>query len=252
MRELRGASITTEFAPLYALRHGQGGDHGHFWVARRDEALAGVSPGHEMRLALLDADFNPGDAAGATISTELTCTNRDLPSQLAHGLPGGDLVAEAASGSLPLRLLRRPTPSYRFGSGHGAHWRLIAHLSLNHAGLSTASLPELQRMLALYDLARSPVARRQIAGIGALEHGTVRAWLPTRPVASLMPGVGIRMRVDERAFVGSGLYVFAQVMDRYFGLNRQLNCFSRLQIVSSQTGEEILACAPRTGETLRP
>jgi type VI secretion system protein ImpG len=106
-------------------------------------------------------------------------------------------------------------------------------------------------MLALYDLPRSPTARRQIAGIVKLEHGSVRAWLRTRPVSSLMPGVGIRMTLDEEAFTGSSLYVFAQVMDRYFALNSQLNCFTRLEIVSNQTGEEILACAPRTAEKLR-
>jgi type VI secretion system protein ImpG len=252
VREARGASSVTEFTPLYAVRHDSQGAPGHFWVARRDETLARISPGHELRLALVDPDFTPDEAASATISTELTCTNRDLPAQLRIGQFEGDLLAESASGAASFTLLRKPGPSWRFANGDGAHWRLISHLALNYAGLTTAGLPDLQKMLALYDLPRSPIARRQIAGILPLEHGTVRAWLRTRPVSSLMPGVGIRMTVDEQAFVGSGLYVFAQVMDRYFALNSQLNCFTRLEIVSSQTGEEILACAPRTAEKLRP
>ncbi|MEN3277826.1 MAG: type secretion system protein ImpG [Massilia sp.] len=260
VREARGVRSVTEFAPLYAVGHGHGHAEGqgegrgnaHFWAARRDDALAQASPGHEVRLALLDPDFSPTDLPGATVSTELTCTNRDLPAQLRYGHPDGDLVAESAAGTAPFRMLRRPTPACRFERARGAHWRLVSHLALNHAGLTTAALPDLQKMLGLYNLPRSPIARRQIAGIVGLEHGTVRAWLRTRPVSSLMPGVGIRMTVDEQAFVGSGLYVFAQVMDRYFALNSQLNCFTRLEIVSSQTGEEILACAPRTAEKLRP
>ena len=132
-----------------------------------------------------------------------------------------------------------------------AHWRLIAHLSLNYAGLTTPALPDLQRMLALYDLSHSAVARRQIAGIVGLEHGSVRAWLRTKPVSALMPGVGIRMTVDEGAFAGSPLYIFARVLDGYFALNSQLNCFTRLEVVSQQTGEEIFACAPRTADPLR-
>ncbi|MFC5512750.1 type VI secretion system baseplate subunit TssF [Massilia jejuensis] len=251
VREARGKTAVTEFAPLYAVRHEQAGAAGRFWVARRDEALARISPGHELRLALIDPGFTPDEAASATISTELTCSNRDLPVQLRIGQAAGDLLAESAMGPVPFSLLRKPTPSWRLAGGEGAHWCLIAHLSLNHAGLTTAGLPDLQKMLALYDLPRSPSARRQIAGIVKLEHGTVRAWLRTRPVSSLMPGVGIRMTVDEDAFVGSSLYVFAQVMDRYFALNSQLNCFTRLAIASSQTGEEILACAPRTAEKLR-
>lgn len=251
VRETHGTTSVTDFAPLYAVRHDEHGAPGHFWVARRDETLALTSPGHELKLALVDPDFTPDEAGSATISTELTCTNRDLPAQLRIGQPGGDLLAESASGPAPFYLLRKPTPSWRFANGDGAHWRLIAHLALNYAGLSSAGLPDLQKMLALYDLPRSPIARRQIAGIVGLEHGTVRAWLRTRPVSSLMPGVGIRMTVDEPSFAGSSLYVFAQVMDRYFALNSQLNCFTRLEIVSSQTGEEILACAPRTAEKLR-
>jgi type VI secretion system protein ImpG len=39
--------------------------------------------------------------------------------------------------------------------------------------------------------------------------------------------------------------VFGQVLDHYFALNGQLNCFTRLQVVSRQTGQEILACEPR-------
>jgi type VI secretion system protein ImpG len=252
VREARGQTSVTEFGPLYAVRHAGGGAPGHFWVARRDETLARISPGHELKLALVDPDFTPSEAASATISTELTCSNRDLPLQLRIGQLAGDLLAESSSGAAPFSLLRKPTPSWRFAGGDGAHWCLISHLALNYAGLTTADLPDLQKMLALYDLPRSAVARRQIAGIVGLEHGTVRAWLRTRPVSSLMPGVGIRMTVDEDAFAGSSLYVFAQVMDRYFSLNSQLNCFTRLEIVSHQTGEEMFACAPRTAEKLRP
>ena len=256
VREARGQASVTAFGPLYAVRQGGDAAPGHFWVARRDEALARTSPGHEIRLSLVDPDFTPNELANATLSTELTCSNRDLPTQLPMqpntGGPGADLLADSASGAVAFGLLRKPTPSWRFAAGDGAHWRLIAHLALCHAGLTTADLPDLQKMLALYDLPRSPSARRQIAGIVGLEHGSTRAWLKTRPVSALMPGVAIRMTLDEEAFAGSSLAVFAQVMDRYFALNSQLNCFIRLAIVSHGSGEELFACAPRTAEPLRP
>ncbi|HBF49402.1 MAG TPA: type VI secretion system baseplate subunit TssF, partial [Massilia sp.] len=63
-------------------------------------------------------------------------------------------MAESASNSAPWRLLRKPTPSRRFDSRE-AHWRLISHLALNHAGLTAAGLGELQKMLGLYDLSQS-------------------------------------------------------------------------------------------------
>ncbi|WP_229412778.1 type VI secretion system baseplate subunit TssF [Massilia sp. Root335] len=251
-----GTGTVTPFAPLYAPGDAAPGDASsggagradaaHYWIARRDYATAAVSPGHEMRIALVDGDFHPLDAAGATLSTELTCSNRDVPSRLPYGQPQGDLRSDELSALAPIRMLRKPTPSWRFAGTRGTHWRLIAHLAMNHAGLTMAGLADFQKMLVLYDLPRSPVAQRQIAGIVGLEHGTVRAWVGAAPVASLTPGIGIRLTVDEDAFAGTGLYPFVQVLDHYFALNGQLNCFTRLQVVSHQTGREILACAPRT------
>lgn len=246
-----GTGTVTRFDPLYApgdegRAGGEASHRAHYWIARRDDATAAVSPGHEMRIALVDADFHPLDAAGATLSTELTCSNRDGPSRLPYGQPQGDLRSDELSTLAPIRMLRKPTPGRRFGGTRGSHWRLIAHLALNHAGLTMAGLADFQKMLALYDLPRSPVAQRQIAGIVGLEHGTVRAWVGAAPVASLMPGIGIRLTVDEDAFAGTGLYPFVQVLDQYFALNGHLNCFTRLEVVSQQTGREIIACSPHT------
>jgi type VI secretion system protein ImpG len=243
----------TEFEPLYSTRHGGASQQGgrHYWVTRRDETTAAISPGHEMRIALIDSDFKPSETAGATLSAEVTCTNRDLPCQLPYGAQGGDMHTDSVPSSSPIRLLRKPTPTYRFDARHGAHWRLVSHLALNYGRLTNAGLPDFQKMLALYDLPRSASSQRQIKGIVGLEHGSVRAWIKTEPVSSLMPGIRVRMTVDEQAFAGSGIYVFAQVMDRYFALNGQLNCFTQLEIVSQQTGEEILTCPPRTAEQSR-
>jgi type VI secretion system protein ImpG len=237
----------TSFAPLYAAGGDEEGAPGrrHYWITRRDHATAALSPGHEMRIALIDADFSPVDALGATLSADLTCSNRDLPVLLRYGSPEGDLRADELAGVAPIRMLRKPTPTRRFDGARGTHWRLISHLALNHSALTTAGLADFQKMLSLYDLPRSPVAQRQIAGIVGLEHGAVRSWVGSAPVATLMPGIGIRLTVDEEAFAGSSLYVFAQVLDRYFALGGQLNCFTRLQVVSRQTGQELLACAPR-------
>ena len=72
--------------------------------------------------------------------------------------------------------------------------------------------------------------------------------MPTLPVSSLMVGIGIRMTLDEHAFAGSGMAVFVDVLDRYFALNRQLNCFTQLEVISAQTGKEIFKCPARSNE----
>ena len=246
-----GERLST-FMPLYASLQGaqaeHGQEHGQYWLARRDEAVAAISPGHETRLSLIDPQFSPSSAACATVSTQLLCSNRDLPTQLHYGLPGGDLLAEDVPDGIPARFLRKPTPSVRFLADNGAHWRLIAHLSLNYSSLTQAGLGEFQKMLGLYDLPRSPTTQRLIQGIVTLEHGSTRAWMPTVPFPTLMPGIAIRLGIDEQAFVGSSIYIFAQVLQRYFALNSQLNCFSQLTLLSHRSGEELIRCPERSAD----
>ena len=244
-----GERLST-FLPLYASLQGSQAEHGpeqgQYWLARRDETVAAISPGHEMRLSLIDPQFSPGSAACATVSTQLLCSNRDLPTQLHYGLPGGDLLAEDVPDGIPARFLRKPTPSMRFQAD--THWRLIAHLSLNYASLTQSGLGEFQKMLSLYDLPRSPTTQRLIQGIVTLEHGSTRAWMPTVPFPTLMPGIAIRLGIDEQAFVGSSIYIFAQVLQRYFALNSQLNCFSQLTLLSQRSGEELIRCPERSAD----
>ena len=236
----------TSFLPLYDARSG---DAGHYWLARRDETVAAVSPGHETRLTLVDPQFSPDSAAFATVSTQLLCSNRDLPGQLHAGLPGGDLQAEEVPDCMPIRFLRKPTASHRFDAGNDAHWRLIAQLSLNYSGLTQEGLAPFQKMLSLHDLPRSPASRRLIDGIASLEHGSTRDWMATVPFPTLMPGIAIRLGLNEQAFVGSSLHVFAQVLQRYFAMNSQLNCFTRLSLVSQRSGEEIVQCPARYADS---
>ena len=110
-----------------------------------------------------------------------------------YGLPGGDLQAEEVPDGMPIRFLRKPTASHRFDTGNNAHWRLIAHLSLNYSALTQAGLAQFQKMLSLYDLPRSPATQRLIEGITSLEHGSTRDWIDTVPFPTLMPGVAIRL-----------------------------------------------------------
>lgn len=237
--------------PFYSLRHGEQQDApGHYWTLRRDDTTAELSPGHEMRISVVDANKAPLATAIQTLSVDLICTNRDLPASLGCGRPNGDLTLDGLLTQTPVRLLRRPTNTHRFESGDGAHWRLISHLTLNHRSLSGVGLDEFREMLVLYNLPRDNAVQRQIQGVTDLRHKTIMAWMPGVPSASLMPGVQVRLTIDEEAFVGHGIHLFAQTIDHFFGLHGQINVFSQLVVVSQQTGEELLTCAPRSGQML--
>ncbi|MGP1667172.1 MAG: type VI secretion system baseplate subunit TssF, partial [Rhodanobacter sp.] len=172
----QGESVV-EFRPFYSLRHGEHPERTeHYWVAHRDAVVAERSPGYELELSMVDVNFDTVTPKTDVLSLELTCSNRDLPSQLAYGVPGGDLTMEGGSVARSISLLRKPTPSLRFDTGRGAQWRLISHLSLNHISLVGGGPTALKEMLRLYDLRRSATSARQIDGIVSLEHRAITAW----------------------------------------------------------------------------
>jgi type VI secretion system protein ImpG len=240
-----------EFRPFYSLHHGEAARIGHYWFARRNEQVAQRSPGYETEISIVDIDFEPSAPQTDTLSLDLTCTNRDLPAHLAFGLEGGDLFqAGGAKSGGAISMLRRPTPSVRFERGRSVHWRLVSHLALNHVSLVDHGLAPLKEMLTLYDLRRTAVSMRQIDGLAGIEQRGAVQWLPGKPFATFVRGIEVRVTIDEEHFVGSSLASFVSVLDRFFGLYVHLNSFVQLIVVSKRTGEEIIRCKPRTGESI--
>lgn len=240
-----------EVRPFYSLHHGESAErNGVYWVSNLDEGLADRSPGHELQLTLVDSDFDPTSSGTSTLSLDLTCSNRDLPASLAYGVTGGDLTVEGGCVTKCVALLRKPTSPLRFSRNRGAQWRLISHLSLNHLSLVEGGPSAFRELLKLYDLQRSAISARHIAGIVDLTHRPITAWLPGKYFASVARGTEIRLVIDEVSFVGIGLHIFAQVIDQFFGLYAHANSFTQLVLVSTHTGEEILRCQPRNGSSI--
>ncbi|WP_449466706.1 type VI secretion system baseplate subunit TssF [Stenotrophomonas humi] len=251
IRQTPQGEVIQEFRPFYSLHHGEDPERtGQYWLARRDEDLARRSPGFEMEMSFVDLSFNPVLPQTDTVSLELTCSNRDLPHHLAFGVEGGDLSMEGGSPARAISLLRKPSKPLRFRHGRNAQWRLISHLSLNQLSLSGSGLPALKEMLRLYDLAGSSVTARQVDGIIALEQKPTTTWMSGKQFASVVRGVEIHLTIDEAHFVGTGIMAFAHVMDHFFALYVHANSFTRLVLISSDSGEEIVRCPARSGESI--
>jgi len=249
VRQTPQGETVVQFRPFYSLQHAQTAEqNGHYWAMRRDETLAERSPGFETQIAIVDIDFDPAAVETDTLNLELTCSNRDLPSQLSYGQAGGDLFLEGGSNVRGIHFLRKPSHSWRFASGRSAHWRLISHLSLNHLSISAGGVEAFREMLALYDLPRSPSSQRQIGGVNAIEQQPTTAWLAGNPFNCLVRGVQVRLAIDEEAFVGSGIHAFTHIVERFLALYVHANSFTQLVIVSAKTGEEIYSCTAKSGD----
>jgi type VI secretion system protein ImpG len=237
-----------DYRPFYSLRHAESfSAGGRFWHLTRNEDVAQLSPGFEYELSIVDFDFNPLEDKTETLSVELTCTNRDLPAQLPYGLSGGDLFVEGGGIAREIKLLRRPTPTWRFERGGGAHWRLISQLSLNHLSLTAAGTDTLKETLVLYDLPRHLSNRRQIDGIASIQHRPATAMMSGNPFQVFVRGVEIELTLDASSYIGTGSFLFATVLDHFFAQYVHTNSFTRLVVRSQQDGEEILRCPARNG-----
>ena len=237
-------SRVADLHPLYAMRHGEAA--GQYWTVRRDEALAISAPGHAMKIAFIDSAMQPLTATTASASINLTCSNGEMPCRLPFGKTTGDLHHEGPASDVPVLLLRRPTRPRRFAINQSTQWRLVSLLNLNHQSLNRDGLPILKEMLALHNLAASDVTQRQIDGITDLQHRSASVWRTDSSGGSLVYGIDIMLAVDDHAFAGVGLSLFAQVIDHVLALTVQFNSFTRL-IVLSNSGKELLRCPPRSG-----
>lgn len=238
-----------EFKPFYSLRHGEDHDGpARYWHASYLDADEETT--YSMEISLVDSSQDPQRPETNTLSLDLLCTNRDLPAQLPFGLADGDLFIEGGSIAKSIQLLRKPTRTCRFARGRGAQWRLISHLSLNHLSLSGQGVDAIREILNLYDITRASQNNRQITGIVAIEQGTAMTRMAGNPFPTFARGVQIRVVVDESHYAGIGLFMFAQILDHFFGLYVHANSFTQLSIVSRQSGQELIKCPARNGESI--
>jgi type VI secretion system protein ImpG len=251
VRQSAQGDEVVEFKPFYSLHHGDRPEReGNYWISRRDEMIAERSPGYETEISLVDVDFNPAAAQIETLSLDLTCTNRDLPSLLKIGQSGGDLFLEGGSFASQIRMLRRPTATLRFQQGRGLHWRLISHLSLNHLSLVKGGLPAIKETLKLYDLASSPVTARQIDGLLDLDYKPATIWMAGEPFASFVRGIEIQLTIDPDNFVGTSLHAFVAVLNRFFALYVHANSFVQLVVLARDSKHELIRCEPCNGDSI--
>jgi type VI secretion system protein ImpG len=157
---------------------------------------------------------------------------------------------EGVAPLLRIRCLKKPTETLRPPLGKGAQWRLISHLSLNYLSLCDGGKDALQEILRLYDFTDSAVVRQHIAGITDVTCRRVVGRPQTRAWNGFCRGLEVTLEFDEEQYVGSGLFLFASVLERFFGLYTSLNSFTQLIATTQQREEPFKQWPPRAGEQI--
>jgi len=60
----------------------------------------------------------------------------------------------------------------------------------------------------------------------------------------------VTIEFDEEKYVGSGVYLFASVLERFLGLYASLNSFSQLVAITKQREEPLKRWPPRAGDQI--
>lgn len=250
-----------DFLPFYSFQHAvDGAEQQTFWQATRKRNPA--DPGTEVYLQLMDLGMHPAALPDWTINVETTCLNRDLPN--GGGFPHFE-PAEGRGAIADIVCLKEPTPTLRPPLGHGMRWRLLSHLSLNHLSLAQGDgslaagvdgTDALREILKLYAVVRNqetqqidPEAQKIIEGI--LKVTSRRAVGRSAGAKGVFcQGVRVELELDEGGFSGSGVYLFASVLDRFFGLYASINSFTRLvaKVKHGRRQEETWQWPDRVGE----
>ncbi len=258
-----GTSEVRRFHPFYAVRHGMGGaDDVAFWHAARRPSMRKGDNGTEVFLTLVDRRFHHVAPPVDVLHVEVLATNRDLASRLPFGDPNGDFELEGYPGIRSITCLRKPDATVRAPAGDRSRWRLVSHLALNYMSLTGGlaedapegegaerALTALREILTLYDFADSAVTRQRIQGLVGMRTRRVLRRIGRGAQAGFARGVEVNLEFDGAKYTGSGVYLFASVLERFLGLYSSINSFTQTVARVRNREEVLMRWPPRAGET---
>jgi len=256
------SSDETEFRPFYSATDitAAGESHPAYYTIHRrmrqrneKERLRGVRTsylGSEVYVSLVDSMQAPYDADLTQLSVSGLCTNRDLPLLLstagkdAFHLPEGGPVLGVTCIVSPTR----PRPTIAQGE---TAWRLISHLSLNYLsitdGMSERGGAEaLRELIGLYAPSGDRVISKQLEALRGVSTRPIVRRMTDEVLSTAVRGLEIKLDFDESFFDGSGVYVLASVLERFFRKYVTINSFTETVLTTQQRGE-ITRWRPESG-----
>ncbi|MDZ4783220.1 MAG: type VI secretion system baseplate subunit TssF [Planctomycetia bacterium] len=252
-------SAVKQFHPFYSFHHASRRRDGQaFWYTDRRPSNLPDDRGTDVYLHLVDLDFQPTLPAESTLVVRTTCTNRDLPAQLQFA---GERLYFELDGAAPLsgiRCLKAPTLPLRPPHREGRYWGLMSHLSLNYLSLSdpVQGREALCEILRLYDFSDpnagqqqlADVTRQMIEGVSAIHTRRVIGRAGGDFAGGFCRGVEVTVEFDEQKYVGTGIFLFASVLERFLGLYAAVNSFTQLVGKTTQSDQPFKRWPRRAGE----
>jgi type VI secretion system protein ImpG len=245
-----------EYRPFYEYDLGQTiRDSAAFWHATRRASTTPRDPGTDVYLSLTNSRWNPTLPADEVLDVRTTCCNRDVP--IVYQKAGAPLFPVGVAFGGKIRALHAPTPTLRPALRGDVLWRLLGTLGRNQQSLTDpdVGLDALRETLRLCDFTASSTGFLQTSVNRQILEG-MAGWTSRRTLGKVVTAKGVghcrglefTLELDEKKFVGIGVYLFASVLERYLGLYAGFNAFSQL-VVRTVQGDFEKRWPPRAVQT---
>jgi type VI secretion system protein ImpG len=209
--------------------------------------------GTDMDVSLVNLPFESAWPADQLLQVQVLCTNRDLPLRIGTASQPVEWGLQLPAPVNRVRCLRAPSPPLRPAMRRGGAWEIVSHLSPSPLALSDGPAA-LRDILRLYDFSDPAAGQKHlkdqaqqiVEGLLDVRYRRVLGRVPMDPGRGLCRGVEVTVQLDPVKFPGRGAYLFAAVLDRFFGLFATTNSFTELIVTTPERA--IKKWPARTGE----
>ena len=223
------AGTPQPYHPFFGIGRPRAGADLRYWHTRR-QPNPRADGGDDVFLTTIDTAGQIASDPELVASIDLTCTNRELPRALPFGEGRPHLsIVNAPEAAGTAQFIGAPTDPLRPRRGHGALWRLISHLSLNHLSIADpeVALSVVKELLALHDHADVSAGRVTAERLSAVEGRQSTARAPAGGHIVFLHGTDIMVEFDDRRLSGSGAFLLGAVLETVFASLAAVNTFSR-------------------------
>jgi type VI secretion system protein ImpG len=241
---VKGTAKRREYKPFLGFAHSlsKTGEDSSYFLTR-----VGNSVSVEGTETFISFAVGGADALSEveTLTIDLTCTNRQLPTRLKMG----DLrVATSSSPNFArFKNITKVSPTVPPPLEGEVFWRLLSHLSVNFTTLS--QVESLRNVIGLYNF-RALVDRQAEQAHRLLLQAITK--VTTRPALHLfrgdpVRGIAVEIELNEEGFSGEGdMFLFGSLLNEFFSLYVSLNSFSKLTVRGAKFAE-VYTWPPKAG-----
>jgi len=242
-----------DFAPFFSVSEARRSANSFYSITREPRLLSAKQRrrgarssyvGSEVFVSLVDSDEAPYRSDLKQLALKTLCTNRDLPMQMPIGKSNTDFSLDIGAPVDRVQCVSGPTTPRASRAHFRDAWRLVSNLNLNYLSIDSESehsegnaASMLRQMLEMHLDSNRQAEMRQLEGIVGVTTAPVVRQRAHRGHVEIAHGIQVKLRMDETAFEGTGVYLLASVLECFFARHCTVNSFTETVLESVQRNE---------------